>query len=487
MVITGLGTISPLGWGAAELWRKLSEGQSGIGAVEHLSLEPFHSRVGGAVHGFQPRKHLSDPKSLKLMTRSVSLGVAAAEAAVADSGWTPGADEPARVACFVGSPGHAGERDELLPALALAWQNGQLDLGIYGAQGIAATNPLWLLKSLANIVLYFASLKLGARGPNANICMSGAGGVMAVGDASAEILAGRADLALAGGYESLLDEERLESFERSGLLCLETGTGADASRPFDRRRQGFVPGEGAGFMMLEERGHALRRGAKIYAEVLGYGQAGPGRECQAFQAHETPAAFTHAAESALADARLNAWQLDAIFAHALGTPHGDRAEAEALLRLLGARAAYIPITAVKSLTGNLAAASGPLEIIAAIGCLAPRLYPLPAIANLEDPDPVGLDYVRGKPRPLAAALSHAPRALSAAAAGHAPQATTATPGNGLAAIREARRILVNSASLTGVAACLVLGEDPQAVGEGARPAEAETAARRETGKTGEMQ
>ena len=465
MVITGLGAISPLGWGAEELWNSLTAGRSGIGEVTHLDLAPFRSRVGGAVRGFQVRKHLSDPKSLKLMTRSVSLGVAAAEAAIADSGWTAGTDDPARVACFVGSPGHAGERDELLPALTLAWQQGRLDLGIYGEQGIASTNPLWLLKSLANIVLYFASLKLGSRGPNANICMSGAGGVMAVGDAAAEILAGRADLALAGGYESLLDEERLESFERSGLLCLEAGNGPEASRPFDRRRQGFVPGEGAGFVMLEEMQHARARGARIYAEVLGYAQAAPGRECRPFQAHETPAAFIHAASAALAEARLSAWQPDAIFAHALGTPAGDRAEAEALLQLLGARAAYIPITAVKSLTGNLAAASGPLEIIAAIGCLSPRAMPLPAIANLDDPDPAGLDYVRHEPRPLMAAeVSAQLPALPASSAAAAP-----------ALAREAaRRILINSASLTGVAACLVLGEAREP-GAGSRTTQAATA------------
>ncbi len=454
-MVTGLGAISPLGWGAEEFWNSLTQGRSGIGATAHLDLAPFRSRVAGAVHGFQARKHLSDPKTLKLMTRSVSLGVAAAEAAIADSGWKPGADDPARIGCFVGSPGHAGERDELLPALALAWREGRLDLGTYGEQGIAATNPLWLLKSLANIVLYFASLKLGSHGPNANICMSGAGGVMAVGEAAAEILAGRADLALAGGYESLLDDERLESFERSGLLCLEAGDGPAASRPFDRGRQGFVPGEGAGFLMLEERQHAQARGARIYTELLGYGQAAPGRECQPFRAHETPAAFAHAAAAALAEARLSAWQLDAIFAHGLGTPASDRAEAEALLQLLGARAAYIPITAVKSLTGNLAAASGPLEIIAAAGCFAPRSMPVPAIANLDDPDPVGLDYVRRSPRPLAGATEYASRPLPAGAATGLAQTA---PERG----EFARRILINSASLTGVAACLVLGESPAA-------------------------
>ena len=427
VVITGVGLVSPLGNSAPELWQALAAGQSGIGEVPHLALDAYRTTVGGAVRNFQPRQMLPDPKSLKLMTRPVRLGVAASELAIRDSGLAPaeparsgnGASgngngsapasataasdlSPERIACFVGSPGHAGDRDELLPALDLSYgfaHNGtpaQLNLEAFGASGIATINPLWLLKSLANLVLYFVSMRLGAQGPNANICMSGSGGLMAVGEAFHAIRYGRADAAIAGGYESLLDEERLESFEPSGLLFLGERPPASASRPFDRDRAGFVAAEGGAFLILEEEEHARRRGARIYATVCGYGTAGsglPGRP------NESLDAFAGAMEAALADARLEPWDLGAIYAQGLATERSDRAEAQAIKRLLTARAAYTPIAAVKSMTGNLLAASGPLELIASLASLDPN-GAIPPICNCEHPDPdLGLDYVRGQARP----------------------------------------------------------------------------------------
>ncbi len=412
VVITGVGLVSPLGNSAPELWQALREGRNGLGDIPHLQLASYRTRVGGTVRDFQPRKFIADPKSLKLMTRPVRLGVAAVELATLDAGLveagkpTPAltALDPARIACFVGSPGHAGDRDELLPALDRSTPNNghrpiPLDLAAFGAEGIATINPLWLLKSLANLVLYFVSLRLGAQGPNANICMSGAGGAMAVGEAFRAIRHGRADIAVAGGYESLLDEERLESFEPSGLLYL--GDSTAGSRPFDRDRAGFVAAEGGAFLVLEAAEHARRRGAKIYGVLRGYGTAASGL---GGRPNESPEAFTGAMEAALADARLDAWDLEAIFAQGLGTDRSDRAEAQALMQLLTARAAYTPIAAVKSMTGNLLAGSGPLELIAALGSLHPPAGApdtvIPPILNCDHPDPdLGLDYVRGQARP----------------------------------------------------------------------------------------
>ena len=400
VVVTGVGVVSPLGNAAPELWQALREGRSGVGEVPHLALDAYRTRVGGAVRDFQPRQYISDPKSLKLMTRSVRLGVAAMELAVRDAGLS-GAEalagmDPGRIGCFVGSPGHAGDRDELLRALDLAYGEAGLDLGIFGAEGIATINPLWLLKSLANLVLYFVSMRLGAQGPNANICMSGAGGAMALGEAFHAIRHGRAEMAVAGGYESLLDEERLESFEPSGLLYLGDGAAAAASRPFVRDRAGFVAAEGGAFVVLEESERARARGAKIYGAIRGYGNASAGLPGRLSNSAE---AFAGAMEAALADARLDAWDVEAIFAQGLATESSDRAEAQALKQVLTARSAYTPITAVKSMTGNLLAGSGPLELIAALGSLAPEGAAIPPILNCEHPDPdLGLDYVRGGAR-----------------------------------------------------------------------------------------
>lgn len=404
VVITGVGLVSPLGNSPEEFWANLRSGTSGIGDIPHLPLDAYRTRIGGAVRDFQPRKYISDPKSLKLMTRPVRLGVAALELAVRDAGLI-GADQlataalsalaPERIGSFVGSPGHAGDRDELLRAIDLSYTDG-LDLKAFGAHGIGTINPLWLLKSLANLVLYFVSLRLGAQGPNANICMSGAGGSMAVGEAFHSIRYGRCDLAVAGGYESLLDEERLESFETSGLLYLGDGTAGAASRPFDRDRAGFIAAEGGAFLVLEEAERARQRGAKIYGEVSGYGSASSGL---GGRPNESADAFAGAMAAALADARFEPWDVAAVFAQGLATPRSDRAEAQALKQMLTARAAYTPITAVKSMTGNLLAGSGPLEAIAALGCLGGDAA-VPPILNCEHPDPdLGLDYVRGAARP----------------------------------------------------------------------------------------
>ncbi|MGH9487598.1 MAG: beta-ketoacyl-[acyl-carrier-protein] synthase family protein [Terriglobales bacterium] len=397
-VITGAGTVSPLGNSVPAVWAALRAGQSGVGTVPHMSLEAYRTHVGGAVRDFQPRQFIKDAKALKLMTRPVRLGVAAVELAVQDAGL----DErraglaPERVGSYVGSPGHAGDRDELLPALELSYGGSGLDLQRFGAEGIPIINPLWLLKSLANLVLYFVSMRLGAQGPNANICMSGAGGSMAVGEAFHAIRSGRVDLAVAGGYESLLDEERLESFEPTGLLYMGDGNGASASRPFDRSRAGFVAAEGGAFVVLEEREHARARGARIYGEIRGYGNASSGLT---ERPNESAEEYLGAMEAALDDAGLAPGQIGAIYANGLATPAGDRAEAEAIARLLGERVPHTPVTAVKSLSGNLLAGSGPLELIAALGALAEPGF-VPPILNCELPDPdLGLDLVRGEARP----------------------------------------------------------------------------------------
>jgi 3-oxoacyl-[acyl-carrier-protein] synthase II len=425
VVITGAGVISPLGFSPQELWQALAEGRSAVGEVPHVDLTPFRVHIGGAIRNFDARRFVPDPKSLKLMTRGVRMGVAACELAVKDSGLNAATLDPARIACFVGSPGHSGDRDEVLPALAAATRNGDLDLGIFGGEGIATINPLWLLKSLANIVLYFVSLRLGAQGYNGNICMSGAGGSMAVGEAFRAIRDGRADAAVAGGYETMLEEERLESFQTSGLVYTGNGDPTRASCPFDRRHRGFVPAEGAGFVVLEEAEAASARGAKIYGEITGFGVANPGVPAPVAETAET---FLSAMNAALGDARRDAWEMDAIFAYGLSTERSDRAEAEALKQLLTARAAYVPIAAVKSMTGHLVAGSGPVEVIAAAGTLG-GANALPPILNCENPDPdLGLALLRERGRK-----------------------------------ENIRRVLLNAGSLAGPVASLVLEQPPESI------------------------
>jgi 3-oxoacyl-[acyl-carrier-protein] synthase II len=293
--------------------------------------------------------------------------------------------DPARLGAFVGSRGHSSDRQDLMAAVRLASADGTFSLAKFGADGLPLVHPMWLLKGLANNVLYFVSLKYNAQGPNNNISMGGVGGTMAIGEAFHAIQSGALDAALAGGYDSALDLDRVEMFRISGLVTKSTDP-AGASRPFDRRRDGFVPGEGAGFLVLETLDAATTRGARIYGEVLGYGSAAGPLSATALGPSAT--GFAGALQAAMADAGATP---DAVFAHGLATSAADIEETNALKTVLGAG---VPVTAVKSMIGNTFAGSGALEAAAALFALGDNA--LPPTINLTERDPAcDLDYVAG--------------------------------------------------------------------------------------------
>jgi 3-oxoacyl-[acyl-carrier-protein] synthase II len=394
VVITGIGLVTPFGCDAPSFWRALADGQSGVALIDPIDELEGGPLVGAPVKDFRPGAHI-DPKSLRLMSPAVAFGVAAAQLAAADSGLAFDRLDPHRLGAFVGSRGHSSERQELMPALGHATVDGTFRLDKFGAEGLSLVHPMWLLKGLANNVLYFVSLKYNVQGMNNNISMGGVAGTMAIGEAFRTIQHGYLDVAIAGGYDSALDVDRIEMFRLSGLVTRSTDP-ATASRPFDRRRDGFVLGEGAGFVVLEARDSAIDRGAQVYCDVLGYGCA----TAPAVPAGLGPSAggFAGALADALADAGIV--RPDVIFTLGLGTPSTDIEETLGLSTLFGADAKSIPAPAPKSMLGNTFAASGGIETAAAV--LALRKGLVPPTINLTEPDPAcDLDYVCGAlARPL---------------------------------------------------------------------------------------
>ncbi len=392
VVITGIGLVTPYGSTPEAFWAGIANGRSAGQLVTHIEGLNNGALVGAPVTGFSPRDYV-DAKSLRLMAPAVAFGVAAAQLAAADSGLNLESLDPVRVGAFVGSRGHSSDREDLLPAVRQASNGDGFSLRTFGVEGLPLVHPMWLLKGLANNVLYFISLKFNTQGMNNNVSMGGVAGTMAIGEAFHTIQRGYVDVALAGGYDSALDVDRVEMFQSSSLVTKSTDP-VHASRPFDRRRDGFVPGEGAAFFLMETLESATKRGATVYGEVLGYGAAGPGA---AVANGPGEWGFARALTTALRDAKSSQpdVQPDAIFSHGLATESADSAETRGLKMALGRQALDTPAPALKSMLGNSFAASGAIEAAAAL--LAMKARALPPTINLEQrDDECDLDYVGGQ-------------------------------------------------------------------------------------------
>ncbi len=388
VAVTGIGLVSAFGCDAETVWRALCAGESATRQLDAIDGNHVAGAIGAPVAGFSPREYI-DGKLLRLMTPAVGFGVAAAELAARDSGRDFAAVDPTRLGAFVGSRGHSSDRQDLLAGVQLATENGHFRLDRYGAEGLARVHPMWLLKGLANNVLYFISLKYNAQGMNNNVSMGGIAGTMAIGEGFEAIRHGDVDVAFAGGYDSCLDADRLEMFSRAGLFA-SSDDPRRASQPFSATRTGFVPGEGAAMFLMESLDLAQARGARIYGELLGYGNA-TGRSSPA-ATRASAEGFARALEVAMRDAA--GVSADAVFAHGFATREIDAEETRGLKRAFGAAAETIAAPAVTSMIGYTFAASGALQ--AAIALLALRDGRLPPTINLVERDPAcDLDYVAG--------------------------------------------------------------------------------------------
>ncbi len=377
VVITGLGMVSPLACGVEESWRRLIAGESGAGPITHFDARHLPCRIAceiplgdGADGSYNPDDWVT-PKDRRKIDRFITYALTAAEQAVRDSGWRP--DEPEqqeRTGVMIGS-GIGGIETIADTAVTLK------------EKGARRVSPFFIPAALINLASGHVSIRYGFKGPNHAVVTACSTGAHAIGDAARLIALGDAEVMLAGGAESPVGELSVAGF--SACKALSTGyndTPEKASRPYDRGRDGFVMGEGAGVVVLEELEHARARGAKIYAEWLGYGMSGDAYHITA--PHPEGDGAFRSMRAALRSARLEPEAVDYINAHGTSTPMGDELELRAVERLLGSNgAARVTMSSTKSSTGHLLGAAGAIEAIFSI--LAMRDNVAPPTLNLEDP------------------------------------------------------------------------------------------------------
>jgi 3-oxoacyl-[acyl-carrier-protein] synthase II len=393
VAITGLGVVAPNGVGKETFWSACVNGRSGIGPIRCFDASEHPVHVAGEVPEFDliPFVPASQRKSLKIMGRAARFGVAAAGLAVRDSGLDLTRINPERVGVVMGTGLVPIDLPEVAPLLTGACNgDGQWHPERLGQKGAGALYPLWILKYLPNMVAAHVSLIHGAKGPNNTLTTACAAGTQAVGEGFRLIARGDADFVLAGGSDSRLDPLLLLAYSALGALSQAKRPPAEVSRPFDRERDGFVLGEGAGVLMLEELEHARRRGADIYAEVLGLGSS---FDAYAVTKPDPEAGgAARAIEWALREARIDPSAVDYVNAHGTSTRLNDLMETLAIKRVFGEGARALPLSSIKSMVGHLIGAAGAVEAVA----LALTLHEgvLPPTINLTHPDPeCDLDYV----------------------------------------------------------------------------------------------
>jgi len=393
-----MGLISPLGCGVDVVWLRLIAGRSGLRVLPEEMIADLPAKVGGVVPtqaenpeaGFDP-DFAAAPKDQHKMDRFILFALAAAEEAIAQAGWRPtDALGCERTATIIAS-GIGG-----FPAIVNAVRTAD-------SRGVRRLSPFTIPSFLVNMAAGHVSIRYGFQGPLGAPVTACAAGVQAIGDAARLIRCGEADIALCGGAEACIDKVSLGGF--AAARALSTGFNdmpEQASRPFDSARDGFVMGEGAGLLVIEALEHALARGAKPLAEILGYGTSADAYHLTA--GPEDGSGARRAMQAALQQADLAPADVHHLNAHATSTPLGDRGELEAIKAVFG-REARIAVTSTKSATGHLLGAAGGIEAIFTV--LALRDQIVPATLNLEHPDPAadGVDLVSGAARPMA--IEHA--------------------------------------------------------------------------------
>ncbi|MBL7189378.1 MAG: beta-ketoacyl-ACP synthase II [Phycisphaerae bacterium] len=374
VVITGLGCVTSLAESAHELFAALCEGKSGISAIESFDASAYPVRFGGEAKRFDVTKYV-DRRESKRMDRFAQFAVAAADQAVTDSGLDFSKADVFRAGVIIGT-GIGGIKEIEDQHVRL------LD------KGPGKVSPFCVPRLMANAGSGNVAIRYGLRGPNFCVSSACASGNHAIGEAFANILAGRSDIMIAGAAEAAVTPVGLASFCAARSLSLRNDDPPAASRPFDRNRDGFVLSEGAGILILEEESHAKKRGANIYAELLGYGATDDGYHITAPLPDGDGAAITM--KLALADAGLSPNEIDYINAHGTGTELNDIAESSAIRAVFGEYATKIPVSSTKSCIGHLLGASGAVELIVCVKAINESVVP-PTI-NLQDPDPkCGLD------------------------------------------------------------------------------------------------
>lgn len=388
IVITGMGLVCPLGNSAEELWTALAAGHSGISpltrvAPDHLATDVAGSadRFSGAIEDFGPldkQMQRGIKKALKLMCREIQMGVAAAQLAIHDAGWSPGVYPPERIGTMFGSDYIITEPGEFSAGVTRCTADGAFDFSRWGAEGLTQVEPLWLLKYLPNMPASHVAIFNDFRGPSNSITLREASSNLSVAEAVTTIRRGAADAALVGSTGSRIHPLRTLHCSMQEQLATRGLEPSAASRPFDAARTGMVIGEGAGVVTLEELESARARGATIHGEVIGYGSSTVASRNGVADFRQ---AFRNVIRMSLETSGLNAADIGHVHAHGLATIRCDEEEALAIRELLG----DVPVVAAKANMGNLGAGSGMVELIASLRALrAGHVFPQ---INCEQPDP----------------------------------------------------------------------------------------------------
>lgn len=383
VVVTGMGIISPVGSGLEKAWANITAGQSGIGDITRFDASTFPSRIVGEVKDFNIDDYLP-PKEARRYDTFVHYGLAASVAAVKDAGLEDYQGDKERIGTAIGA-GIGG-----LPYI-------ENTAATFLKGGVRKISPFFVPGSLINIISGLVSIQFGYKGPNLSTVTACSSANHSMGEAARLIEYGDADIMIAGGAESTISELGVGGFCAMRALSTRNDDPQGASRPWDQGRDGFVMGEGAGVLVLEELAHAKARGARIYCELAGYGMSS-----DAYHITAPPEDGDGARRSmlmALKNSKLNADEIDYINAHGTSTPAGDIAECNGVKAAFGAHARKLVVSSTKSMTGHLLGAAGGIEAIFSILALRDQIVP-PTI-NLNDPDPAcDLDFVPNEARKI---------------------------------------------------------------------------------------
>ncbi|GAB2702041.1 beta-ketoacyl-ACP synthase II [Paenibacillus thermoaerophilus] len=382
VVITGMGVVTSLGRDLETFWNSLVEGKSGVSLIESFDVSDYATRIAAEIKDFDPEQYM-DKRDVRRTDRFVQFAVAAAKMALRDAGIAIGDNaEPERVGVIIGSGiGGLG-----------TWEDQHRTLLEKGPKRVS---PFFIPMMIANMASGQVSMLTGAKGPNTTAVTACATGTHSIGDSFRLIQRGDADVMIAGGAEATIRPTGMAGFCALRAMSTRNGEPQRASRPFDADRDGFVMGEGSGVLVLESLEHARKRGARIYAEVVGYGMS-----ADAYNMTDPAPGGEGAARcmvKAMEDAGLKPEDVDYINAHGTSTPVGDKAETDAIKTAFGEYAYKVPVSSTKSMTGHLLGAAGAIEAV--ICGLTIGRGVIPPTINLDTPDPeCDLDYVPNQAR-----------------------------------------------------------------------------------------
>ena len=402
VVITGMGWVTPLGHDLEGVWKRLLAGESGIAPTTIFDARTFPTQFAAEVKGFDLQRFLGPHyEPHKLCSRNAGFALAAAEMAWRDAGLNGApTHNPEMVGVYLGGGEGPIDFDNFVAAAIAGWDPEKHELDSVRWAQVAAER-LTAVKEFEqdpNCAAGHIACRFNAQGPNVNTLTACAASTQALGEAASLIRRGDADVMISGGAHSMIHPLGVTGFNRLTALSTRNDTCATASRPFDRTRDGFVLGEGAGILILEELESAKRRGARILAEIIGYGSTADA--CRVTDMHEDGRGGAAAMRGALADARVQPQEIDYISAHGTGTEENDKIETLAIKTVFGDYARKVPISSVKSMFGHLIAGAGAVELITCV--LAIRDGIVPPTTNYNEPDPnCDLDYVPNKSRKAA--------------------------------------------------------------------------------------